>query len=688
MNLLLVKEMAKRDTKETSLMEQEKVLGLIQKLDVNVFRFLKKRLEKKKREYKRKAAKRKKFLKSSHVKRFDERERLKLGVLPQMIYQAMSKGLPLREPKRKKHSEPEIAPLLYQTIGTSLLTKPLPIRNEEIPFELPFEPTIKYVPDMLYLQRVDADSTKMLVKMVVSWGFLEENRLTFFLNEKGEEISENRVLVFNADKTLQGLYPLRHASHFQNDDEETAKALFVSLMVNLRPNSRYFYRIECYDKKTKKLFAATNNIAFRTAFVLKEDNYPLFLNVSSDLHGGRGGKFLRGKVKGKIPTGNLVLAHVFNALATTEKEITFNTGYSISIATGDLTDNASYSEYWIDLFKRCSVLWNHVPLLTSIGNHDYYCGGRGRGNVIGGLEEDCRYFHRYISNPNSCSGNLPEHWYALELGNVFAIFLDTNGLGWGKYEIACGSEQWLWLEAELKNWRARQQNDPKTPQFCFVFLHSAIMSLGFWGRGFNSGNDEKAQSYLTPLFRKYGVDMVFCGHDHIYQRSTWMGTVYLENGRHGGTTRPFFYWKKRQAVYDIEKTCNNWNTRIYTTIYVPQNKAALTPEQQKRFEDFKKEVKKTLLEQPTACNYFFGTRKTNQKIGELFDRHFELKTKLVEDFILPKLEGHVWLRAYALESDYSPNKRELFDMAFVAPKTSNEIRKRNYVLSCPEKVVE
>jgi len=678
-------------TKRKGLAEEQTILlDLLKQLDLKSYQEVRKRFEKEQRERERKAAKRVKFLKKTQGKRVSRKERLRLDVLPQIVYQAMSKGIPLREPVRKKRSAPELSPMLYQTLASSPLTKPLspPEGGGQIPFDLPLETDVKYVPDLLYLQRLDADSSKLIVKMAVSWGYLEEDRLPLFINNKGEEQSDNRIVVFRSDKTLHGIYPLRPSMHFQNDEEESARNLFVGLITGLKPNKQYYYRIECYEKTSRKLFAATNNIAFRTAFTLKDDNAPLFLTVSSDLHGGRGGKFLRGKVQGKNAFGNLDLARVFNGIVATENEVTFQEGYTLAIATGDLTENASYTEYWMDLFKCCAPLWNHVPLLTSIGNHDYYCGGRRRGNVIGGLEEDCRYFHRFITNPNGSAGNLPEHWYAIEFGNVFAIFLDTNGLGWGKYEIACGTEQWLWLEAELKNWRERQRTNPKTPQFCFVFLHSAIMSLGFWGRGFNSGNDEKVQSYLTPLFRKYGVDMVFCGHDHIYQRSSWMGTVYLENGRHGGSTRPYLFWKKRQVVYDIEQICEQWNTRIYTSIYIPPNKELLTKEQRVRFESLKEHMKKTLLKQPTASNFFFGSRKTNRLIGEKFDRNPALKAKLIEQLVLPKLEDHVWFRAYALENKTLPNERELIDMMFLRARRPEKLIKINYTLICPEIVVE
>jgi hypothetical protein len=415
---------------KSSTEDEKLVLSLVNKVSTKYAKKLESYLIKIGNERIKKKHKRTKFLASVKTKRKGARETLKPGLIPQMISQAIRKGIPIREPKRKRFSQPELSPLIYQTIGQSELAKRYPI-DESADYDIEIE-DIDFVPDMIYLQRLDASNNKMLVKMIVNWGYLEDNMLDKFLNDKDEEIAENKILVFRSDKKLHGIFPLRHSSNFQDDSEETAKALFVGLITELQPNSKYWYRIECFEKETKKQFAETNMIEFRTSFNLNEANNPLFLTVSSDLHGGRDAKFMRGKVKGKSITGNLDLAKVFNSIASAESEVTFGEGYSLAIATGDVTENASYSEYWVDLFKRCSVLWDHVPLLTCIGNHDYYCGGRGRGHMAGGFEEDCRYWHRFITNPNSSSGNLPEHWYSIEQGNIHAIFLDSNGKSWGK----------------------------------------------------------------------------------------------------------------------------------------------------------------------------------------------------------------------------------------------------------------
>jgi hypothetical protein len=65
-------------------------------------------------------------------------------------------------------------------------------------------------------------------------------------------------------------------------------------------------------------------------------------------------------------------------------------------------------------------------------------------------------------------------------------------------------EQLAWLEKEL----AASGSDWKIP-----FFHHPLYSSGD-----THGSDETLRDQLEPLFLKYGVDVVFTGHEHFYER--------------------------------------------------------------------------------------------------------------------------------------------------------------------------
>ena len=80
-------------------------------------------------------------------------------------------------------------------------------------------------------------------------------------------------------------------------------------------------------------------------------------------------------------------------------------------------------------------------------------------------------------------------------GSVRFFALDSNYMD---------QEQLAWLEKEL----AASQSDWK-----IMFFHHPLYSSGA-----SHGSDTSLRDQLEPLFIKYGVDAVFAGHEHFYER--------------------------------------------------------------------------------------------------------------------------------------------------------------------------
>lgn len=85
-------------------------------------------------------------------------------------------------------------------------------------------------------------------------------------------------------------------------------------------------------------------------------------------------------------------------------------------------------------------------------------------------------------------------------------------------------EQIKWVEEELKS---------STEDWKIAYFHHPLYSSG--GR---HGSDEQLRDSLEPLFIKYGVSVVFNGHDHLYERTKpQQGITYFVTGS-GGMLRP------------------------------------------------------------------------------------------------------------------------------------------------------
>ena len=108
-----------------------------------------------------------------------------------------------------------------------------------------------------------------------------------------------------------------------------------------------------------------------------------------------------------------------------------------------------------------------------------------------------------------------EEYYRIEKGNVAFYSLNSNYMD---------KRQLDWLTSKLAG---------DTNKWKIAFFHHPPFSSG--GR---HGSDEQLRQVLHPLFVKNGVDVVFTGHDHFYERvKPQDGITYFVAGA-GGKIRP------------------------------------------------------------------------------------------------------------------------------------------------------
>ena len=126
-----------------------------------------------------------------------------------------------------------------------------------------------------------------------------------------------------------------------------------------------------------------------------------------------------------------------------------------------------------------------------------------------------------------------ERYYAYAKKNVKFFVLDSDYMD---------PKQLQWIEGELKSAR----DDWK-----IVYFHHPLYSSG--GR---HGSEVDLRVTLEPLFVKYGVNVVYSGHDHIYERLKPQKGIYYFVAGSGGQLRVGDLKKSAltQAGYDQEQT--------------------------------------------------------------------------------------------------------------------------------------
>jgi hypothetical protein len=162
---------------------------------------------------------------------------------------------------------------------------------------------------------------------------------------------------------------------------------------------------------------------------------------------------------------------------------------------------------WSDWFETNSRSARYRPWMPAAGNHE---------NELGNGPIGYGAYQSYFSLP--ASGSDPETrglWYAFTAGSVRVISVNNDDVayqdGGNSYVRGySGGAQRRWLEAEL----SRSRSDPGI-DWVVVCMHQVVVSTVDKFNGADLGIRES----WVPLFDKYGVDLVVCGHEHHYERS-------------------------------------------------------------------------------------------------------------------------------------------------------------------------
>jgi 3',5'-cyclic AMP phosphodiesterase CpdA len=112
-------------------------------------------------------------------------------------------------------------------------------------------------------------------------------------------------------------------------------------------------------------------------------------------------------------------------------------------------------------------------------------------------------------------------WQRIDVGNIHFLVID---LEWSAENF--NTAQSVWLETQLAN-------IPKD-DWKIVMGHGFYYASGSMTDGWKWYDNPETINKLTPLFEKYGVDMVFSGHDHQLELLQKSGISYVICGTFGG----------------------------------------------------------------------------------------------------------------------------------------------------------
>lgn len=193
--------------------------------------------------------------------------------------------------------------------------------------------------------------------------------------------------------------------------------------------------------------------------------------------------------------------------------------FDLVLAVGDNIYPNGSARYFVKHFELpfAGLLKERVKFYAVLGNHD----------VEEGRMDQLNYplFNMEGSN-----------YYMISRGNGLVDFFMLDS-------TACDATQVTWLENSLRSSRAMWK--------------VAAMHHPLYSSGKKHGSDPSLRGTLEPLFTRYHVQVVFAGHDHVYERTKLQnGIEYFITGAGGKMRRGDIDMKSplRAASYDQDNS--------------------------------------------------------------------------------------------------------------------------------------
>lgn len=279
----------------------------------------------------------------------------------------------------------------------------------------------------------------------------------------GTTVTADMIAVDSADYE-----PAGKASHVKDIHA------FRAVMDGLEPGETYYYTVGSRED-------GYSSVASFTAPAASEDEAPFTFLVSADTQGTSASTYQN-------------TADLYDYLAENESDAAF------MIHTGDVVEDASYSDYWQYFFDAAEDLLRVMPIMATPGNHD-------AGSYDTAMEQfRARFDYTGLTAPEGLSEAGKGTVYAFEYGDALIICLNSylpekdDALQWKFLEEQCASTDKAWK---------------------IVYYHEATYDPG----ASHYQLDNEVGRHMTDA----GVDLVLNGHEHAYARTT-LRTISAENG--------------------------------------------------------------------------------------------------------------------------------------------------------------
>ncbi len=325
-------------------------------------------------------------------------------------------------------------------------------------------------------------------------------------------------------------YGLTSASLIQSATDNTSATEHIIQLTGLTPETKYYYSV---GSSTQTLQGNADNF-FITPPVAGTE------------------KTIRVWATGDCGTAQSVQTNVRNAY-----ESFIGGNYTdVWLLLGDNAYDSGFdSEYQSKFFEpyMAGTVMKQTVLFPAPGNHDYY-------NTADLNSRTTPYFQSFTLPVAAEAGGVAsgtESYYSYNYGNIHFVSLDSYGTVAGNKMYDTTGAQAVWLKQDLA---------ANTQKWTVAYWHHPPYTKG----SHNSDTESDLVAIRNNLVRildRYKVDLVLCGHSHLYERSKIMKGHYglettFNSASHNASTSSALYDGSANSCPYVKSTSSVANEGI------------------------------------------------------------------------------------------------------------------------------
>ncbi len=263
-----------------------------------------------------------------------------------------------------------------------------------------------------------------------------------------------------------------------------------------------------------------------------------------------------------------------------------------------------FQENFFNVYK--DDLLRKYPLFPCPGNHDY--NDIYQYNTTAQATHDIAYYQNFSMPTQGEAGGVPsgtQAFYSFDIGNIHFLSLDSYGKednATRLYDTAGAQVQWIKKDLEAFHNTRRG--------WVIAYWHHPPYTMG----SHNSDKESelvKIRENFIRILERYGVDLILCGHSHLYERSRLMSGHY---GMEASFNAASHNLSSSSALYDgSENSCPYLKDTLTNqgTVYVVTGSAGAMGHKQTTY--------------PHDAMYYSYNEKGGASIIEVNENKLELK---------------------------------------------------------------